>query len=337
MEKVNIGIIGCGRIAQDQTASAIQLKNTRVAAVCDKNKEAAETFAKKFGIPKVYTEYEKMLSDPEIQAVYNCTPNFLHAKVAIDAARAKKHVLTQKPFANTLEEANEICKAAEANKIILQAAFFERFRGYCAGIKRCIDEGKIGEVLMIKAQMSHEGIGKFYHPRTEWFSDTKLAGGGCLADMGAHHLDLMRWFAGSEVDIIDAQIGFSKDWKTETNAIVNMTFKNGVMAQGHWSFSTIAPDGVCYDKFEIYGDKGTIFVTCDSKEEPSIRLVQKGDNHWNEYAYEEVDGFYGMEEHFANCILEDKTPITSGKDGICSVKTILAAYESARTGQRQKL
>ena len=190
---------------------------------------------------------------------------------------------------------------------------------------------------MIKAQMSHEGIGKFYHPRTEWFSDTKLAGGGCLADMGAHHLDLMRWFAGSEVDIIDAQIGFSKDWNTETNAIVNMTFKNGVMAQGHWSFSTIAPDGVCYDKFEIYGDKGTIFVTCDSKEEPSIRLVQKGDNHWNEYAYEEVDGFYGMEEHFANCILEDKTPITSGKDGICSVKTILAAYESARTGQRQKL
>ena len=117
MEKVNIGIIGCGRIAQDQTASAVQLKNTRVAAVCDKNKEAAEAFAKKFGIPKVYTEYEKMLSDPEIQAVYNCTPNFLHAKVAIDAARAKKHVLTQKPFANTLEEANEICKAAEANKI----------------------------------------------------------------------------------------------------------------------------------------------------------------------------------------------------------------------------
>ena len=105
MEKVNIGIIGHGRIAQDQTASAVQLKNTRVAAVCDKNKEAAEAFAKKFGIPKVYTEYEKMLSDPEIQAVYNCTPKFLHAKVAIDAARAKKHVLTQKPFANTLEEA----------------------------------------------------------------------------------------------------------------------------------------------------------------------------------------------------------------------------------------
>lgn len=337
MEKVNVGIIGCGRIAQDQARSAVQLKNTKVVAVCDTNETAAGAFAQKFGIPKVYTDYERMLEDQQIHAIYNCTPNFLHAEVAIAAANAKKHVLTQKPFANTLEDAYKICDTAKKNNIILQAAFFERFRGYCAGIKNCIDRGNIGKVLMIKAQMSHEGIGKFYHPRTEWFGDCKLAGGGCLADMGAHHLDLMRWFAGSEADMIDAQIGFSEDWQTETNAIVNLTFKNGVMAQGHWSFSTIAPEGVCYDKFEIYGDKGTIFVTCDSKEEPSIRLVHKGDIQWQEYAYEEVDGFYGMEEHFANCILKGKVPFTTGEDGVVSVKTILAAYESARTGQRQRL
>ena len=109
------------------------------------------------------------------------------------------------------------------------------------------------------------------------------------------------------------------------------------MAQGHWSFATVAPKGVCYDKFELYGDAGTLFVTWDRDAAPRFQLVREGEAAWTDYPYEEVDGFYAMEEHFADCIRNHKKPMTTGEDGLRSVETIAAAYESARTGKRQYL
>ena len=104
--------------------------------------------------------------------------------------------------------------------------------------------------------------------------------------MGAHHLDLMRWLAQSEVKCIDAQIDEAGTGIPEKNAIVNITYQNGIMAQGHWSFSTIAPEGVCYDKFELYGEKGTVFVTWDRNNAPRFQIVKKGDLQWTYYGME---------------------------------------------------
>lgn len=337
MEKLRIGIIGCGTIAEGQAISAKQLKNTELVAVSDIIEDNARQFAEKLKIPSVFTDYKEMLANESVDAVYNCTPNFMHKQVVVDAAKAKKHILTQKPFANTLEDAKEMCEAADKYGIVLQSAFFERFRGYCQAMKKCVDSGEIGKLKMIKCQMSHSGIGRFYHPKTKWFDDTSLAGGGSLADMGSHHLDLMRWLANSEVKEIDAQIDKVPTGTPEQNALVNITYENGIMAQGHWSFATIAPEGVCYDKFELYGDKGTLFVTWDRDAAPRCQIVRAGEAQWKDYSYEEIDGFYAMEEHFADCILNHKKPLTVGYDGFKSVETILAAYESARSGKRQYL
>lgn len=337
MKRIKVGIIGCGTIAEGQAIAAKQLKNTELVAVCDVIEENAREFAQKLKIPNVFTDYHEMLKVDLVDAIYNCTPNFMHKQVVVDAAKAKKHVLTQKPFANTIEEALEMCEAASENNIILQSAFFERFRGYCQAMKTCIESGEIGKLKMIKTQMSHEGIGDFYHPKTKWFDDLVLAGGGCLADMGAHHLDLMRWLTDSEVKFIDAQIDEVGTGIPEKNALVNITYHNGIMAQGHWSFLTVAPEGVCYDKFELYGDKGTLFVTWDRNNAPRFQIVKKGDLQWKDYPYEEIDGFFAMQKHFAECILHQKQPMTTGYDGVKSVETILAAYKSAATGERQYL
>lgn len=337
MKKIRVGIIGCGTIAEGQAASAKELENTELVAVSDIVEKNAEAFAKKFGIRHVFTDYREMLKGDLIDAVYNCTPNFMHKQVVVDAANAKKNILTQKPFALTMNDAKEMCEAAEKNHIILYAAFFERFRGYCQALKKCIDSGEIGKLVMIKAQMSHTGIGNFYHPKSEWFGDTALAGGGCLADMGSHHLDLMRWLVGSEVKAIDAQIDRPLEQGPEQNAIVNITYKNGVMAQGHWSFRTVAPEGVCYDKFELYGDKGTVIMVCDRDSAPRISIVKAGEFEWRDYPYQEIDGFTAMEKDFADCIIQNKEPLTTGIDGQKNVETILAAYESAKTGERQYL
>ena len=315
MRKLRVGIIGCGTIAESQAMAASQLKNTQLVAVCDRVEDNVNSFAENI----MYQECLQITNfccSRKIDAIYNCTPNYMHKQIVVDAAKAGKHILTQKPFAITMEDAKEMCKAVEENGVIMQSGFFERFRGYCQAMKRCVDEGYIGTLKMMKAQMSHSGIGAFYHPKTEWFGDISLAGGGALADLGVHHLDLMRWLAGSEVKAIDAQVDVEVGSGPGKKRNRNITYHNGVMAQGHWSFSTIAPEGVCYDKFELYGDEGTIFVTWAKDAAPRFQIVRKGETQWKDYPYEEIDGFYAMQKHFADCVLEN---LPTGKQTVMMV------------------
>ena len=129
---------------------------------------------------------------------------------------------------------------------------------------------------MIKTQMSHAGIGDFYYPKTKWFHDLSLAGGGCLADMGAHHLDLMRWLAQSEVKCIDAQIDEAGTGIPEKKCNREYYLSEWNYGARSLELSTIAPEGVCYDKFELYGEKGTVFVTWDRNNAPRFQIVKNG-------------------------------------------------------------
>lgn len=124
---MKVGIIGCGTIAEGQAIAAKQLKNTELTAVCDVIEENAWEFARKLNVPNVFTDYKEMLQTDLIDAVYNCTPNFMHRQVVVDAAKAKKHILTQKPFANTLEEAQEMCEVASEIKLFCSRHFSRDF------------------------------------------------------------------------------------------------------------------------------------------------------------------------------------------------------------------
>lgn len=337
MEKIRLGLVGCGAIAENQIRELLKVEEAELCAVCDLREDLAKDVAERYGIKAYYTDYAQMLA-ADIEGVIVCTPNFAHYENTIQAAKAGKHILVQKPFAMEISEAQEMIDAAKENKVILQAAFFERFKGCNLKMYEILSSGRLGKLLSIKAQMSHTGIDKFWLPKTQWFHTKKKSGGGPLSDLGAHHFDLIRWFSGSEVDEISAvTTNYFEEDEIEDNASVVLKMKNGVMAQTYYSFTTVGPKNFCYENIELYCEKGTLLLQNMDSKGFKLRMCGLDDEDFEEVVFEEQDGFYGMERHFAQCIRDKKTPVTTGEDGKICLEIIKKGYESAKKGVTVKM
>ena len=337
MKKLKIGLVGCGSIAEFQMEGLMKVEQAELAAVCDMRRDLAEAMASKYGVKAVYTDYAEMLKS-DIEAVIICTPNFAHCSNAVEGAQAKKHLLVQKPFAMNMDEAERMVNAAKENGIIMQAAFFERFYGFLQKIDEIVQSGEIGRPLVIRSQMSHTGIDKFWHPKTEWFHDKKKSGGGPLGDLGAHHFDVIRWLSRSEVEAVSASTQSLLEDGIEDNASITLKMKNGMMAQCFMSFTTVGPKGYCYERFEVYCEEGTLIYNASANGAPGKILMTKKDSiDFVEVPYENVDPWVGLESHFVDCVLNQKTPITTGEDGKICLNIIKKGYASAESGKVMKL
>ena len=154
MDKVRIGIIGCGGIANNKHLPALKrIKEVEVVAFCDIIVEKAEEAAKKFGTPdaKVYEDYKELLKDETIDAVNVLTPNRSHSFISIDAMRAGKHVMCEKPMAKTYAEAKEMVQAAKETGKILTIGYQNRYRPDSQYLKRACENGELGEIYFAKA------------------------------------------------------------------------------------------------------------------------------------------------------------------------------------------
>lgn len=194
MSKVKVGIIGCGTIAKSSHIPAY-LKNEDVEIVylCDILPEKAERLKEKFGCGTVVTDYKQVLADPQIDAVSVCTPNHMHAQISIDAMRAGKHVLCEKPAGRTLDEVLQMQKVQHETGKILNIGVVNRFNDQVNRIRQFIQDGRLGEVYHVyvsfRAQRSIPGLGG---P----FTTKAIAGGGALVDWGVHFLDLTMYCLG---------------------------------------------------------------------------------------------------------------------------------------------
>lgn len=193
---MKIGIIGCGTIANSaHLPSYAQNEKAELVYFCDLNPEKAQAACEKYGAPgaKVVTDYHEVLSDPEVRAVSVCTPNYMHAQIAIDAMRAGKDVLCEKPAARTYAEALEMQKVQHETGRILNIGVVNRFNDSVNTIKKYIDSGKLGEVFHVyvsfRAHRSIPGLGGA-------FTNKAIAGGGVLIDWGVHYLDIVMYCCG---------------------------------------------------------------------------------------------------------------------------------------------
>lgn len=193
-EKLKIGVIGTGGIAQyaHLPGYASLPDECEVVAVCDVNPESAKATAEKFGVPRTYTEYRELLSDPEVDAVSVATPNAFHLGPTVDALKAGKHVLCEKPLGMNADECRQMCRAAKESGKILQVALQFRFSGVGRFMKGFIDAGRMGEIYYARAQaMRRRGV-----PSWGSFIDKEKQGGGPLIDVGVHILDLTLFLMG---------------------------------------------------------------------------------------------------------------------------------------------
>lgn len=187
MTRIRVGMIGAGAIAASHCTGVNHHPNARVVAVADASRERAEAVQEQCGIDKVYTDWAKLVADPEIDAVCIALPNYLHAPVSIAALKAGKHVLLDKPFALDQKEAKACIAAAKKAKRVFSVGMNQRFTREAQTIRALVRRGELGEIYHAKAFWNRRtGSPKF----GTWFCNKKLAGGGCLLDIGVHVLDL---------------------------------------------------------------------------------------------------------------------------------------------------
>ena len=192
-----IGIIGCGTIAVDgenaHVPCYLRNGNAEIRYFCNRNKEKAEACVEKFGMGKAVTDYREVLADPEVDAVSICTPNYLHARMSIDAMRAGKDVLCEKPAAMTSAEAEEMARVQKETGRILNIGVINRYNDYVNLMRDYIQKGKLGDIYHIyvsfRAYRSIPGLGGA-------FTTKALAGGGALIDWGVHYLDIALYCCG---------------------------------------------------------------------------------------------------------------------------------------------
>ena len=186
---VKVGLIGAGFVS-DLHAYSFQhfVKDAEIVAVAALNN--AKEFAKERGIPNAFEDYREMLQMKEIDVVTVAIPNYLHRQAAVDAARAGKHVICEKPLCVNLEEADEMIDTCQKQGVLLMYAEELLFAPKYVRAKTLIDEGAIGEPFLAKQSEEHPG------PHMPWFWDVNLSGGGVMLDMGCHSIEYTRWILG---------------------------------------------------------------------------------------------------------------------------------------------
>ncbi len=191
---MKVAVIGCGAIANSaHIPSYMNNPDAEIAYFCDIIPERAQAAVEKYGCGKAVVDYHDVLKDPEVKAVSVCTPNNVHAPISIDAMRAGKHVLCEKPAARTLSEALEMQKVQHETGMTLNIGVVNRFNDSVRRIKEYIDSGKLGEVYHVyasfRAHRSIPGLGGA-------FTTKAIAGGGALIDWGVHYLDIVMYCCG---------------------------------------------------------------------------------------------------------------------------------------------
>jgi predicted dehydrogenase len=205
---MKVAVIGCGTIANDAHIPAY-MKNGKaeIKYFCDIIPERAEAAVEKYGVGQAVTDYHDVLKDPEVVALSVCTPNKVHTTISIDALRAGKHVLCEKPAARTLSEALEMQQAQHETGKVLNIGVVNRFNAAVNAIKERVDAGELGELYHVYASFrSHRsipGLGGAFTTKEE-------AGGGVLIDWGVHFLDLVMYICGDPKPLTVSGQAYSK-------------------------------------------------------------------------------------------------------------------------------
>jgi len=339
--KVKVGIVG-SRFQADCIASAVKgvPEEAELVAVASPTRGHAAEFAKRHGIPQAYTDYHDLLRDPRVEMISITAPNRLHASITIDAAKAGKHVVCEKPMCMTLEEADAMIDACRHAGVLLLYAEELFFAPKYVKAKQMADEGAFGRVHLVKQGEKHSG------PHSAWFWDVAQSGGGAVMDLGCHGIAFCWWFLGKpNVKTVYSQMAthVHRDrTHGEDEAITIIEFDNGAMGMIESSWNR--PGGMD-DSIEVFGDKGQTYADIlMGNALPTYSEVGFGyavekaattkgwtypvfEEHWNY-------GFPQEMRHFARCVRGKETPISDGETGRVVLEVLYAAYASAGQGRK---
>ncbi|QGG57183.1 Gfo/Idh/MocA family protein [Paenibacillus sp. B01] len=339
MSKIKIAVFGCGAIAQRRhIPEYAESELAELVAFADPILERAQAMADQYG-GKAYASYEELLASEDVDAVSVCTPNHLHASMAISAANAGKHVLVEKPMAATAEEGEQMIEAARRNGVFLMIGHNQRLMPPHVKAKEILDSGELGRVLTFRTSFGHPGPeGWSVDGAGSWFFRKDEAVMGAMGDLGVHKSDFIRYLLNDEVAEVAGFIGTvdKKDTDVDDNAACLLRMKSGAIG-------TLVASWTQYkggdNSTVLWCERGVMKIgTVDGDEvivEPTEGLTQT--YKVGAMATNEKQVPSGVIDAFLESVSTGTPPAISGEEGLKSLKVILAAFESQRTGQFVKL
>lgn len=335
MNKLKVGIVGCGRIsAVYKDVFKKSGDRVEVAYAVDKVKQRAEEFAAEFGCG--YSDTFEDILNANLDIVHICTPHFLHREQVIRCLAAGFHVLTEKPMAITLGDADAMMETAAQSGKKFGVIFQNRYIEGVKEAKKLIENGKLGRITGAWSHLTWWRPPSYYE--CDWKGSWEKEGGGVLIDQAIHSIDLVQYLVGSPVEWIHGHIDnrVLKTVEVEDVADAIIGFQNGCL------YSLFACNYYTCNapiQIEIMGEKGKVNikgfdVTIEAEGEkyeiapsPVTDMLIGGQGYWGSYHYQQIREFY-------TAVLEDQPVAVNGSEGRKALEIVLGVYRSSREGKK---
>lgn len=337
-KKFRVGIIGCGNIHPLHAYSVQAVENAELVAVCDERQERAEKTAEMHGC-RAYTDWKAMARAENIDVIHLCTPHYLHAPMAIYALEHGKHVLTEKPMAIDLADAENMNAAAEKSGKTLGVIFQNRYNPGSVLVKETLESGALGKVVCARCAL-YWNRPDAYYAADAWRGTWKEEGGGVIINQAIHTLDILRWFMNSEIDFVDTNIANRSHPSIEVEDVAEgvIAYKNGVTTSFHLVNYYGCDDHITIDMTcengKVHMEASKAIITFSDG-----RVVQKDNDPNEKVPFASGKGYWGVGHYkqitdFYNSLAKGEVPRISGQEAIKTQKMVCAMYASGKTKKR---
>lgn len=338
-ERVGIAVVGLGRIAIDEMLPAFQRsKHAKVVALVTGDREKGLKVARQYNIPESavldYKDYDKLAQMPDVKSVYIALPNNMHLEYTVRAARAGKHVLCEKPMANSAAECRQMIDACRKAGRQLMIAYRSQYEALDRTLVNMIREKKLGALKEFNS-VNSQNMGDPQH----WRLKKALAGGGALPDIGIYCINAARFLSGEEPTEVFGSIwstpGDARFREVEESCQFVLRFPSGFSATCSTSYSAHKSQMFRLNGFEAWADMDPAYAYHGNK--LRITRVVDGKDLTTEIPAGKTNQFTLMIDHFASCIQQNRDVHTPGEEGLQDQRIMDAIYESARSGRVVKL
>ncbi len=281
LEEVKWGLIGCGDVTEVKSGPPLQLTpHSSLVAVMRRNGALAEDYAKRHQVPRWYNDADKLINDPEVNAIYVATPPDAHLEYAVKAMRAGKAVYVEKPMARNYTECQEMIKVSEETGIPLYTAYYRRTLPAFLKVKELVDSKAIGSVRVVNVRFYSATENDSESQIAAWRYRPQISGGGLLFDLASHTLDFLDFVFGPIEKVRANALNQAKLYPAEDLVMANWIHESGVAGTGTWCFTT--SDNNDLDEVEIIGDQGRVIFSTFK----SIPVVLENKTGRHEFPFE---------------------------------------------------
>ncbi len=332
-QPIGIGILGCGNVAKIHAEAISRVPQLKLVSVCSRSIQSAERLASPYGV-RFGTGLPEFLADPSLQAVTICTPSGTHGDLGVAAAKAGKHVLMEKPIDVSLAKADALIRACGRADVRLAVALQSRHLDAPRLLKKIIDEGKLGKLIMASAFVKWYRS-KEYYASASWRGTLSMDGGGVLINQAIHTLDLLNWIAGParKIAALSGRL-LHPQIEGEDTLAAAIRYDNGAL--GVIEAATSAYPGF-KRRLEFTGTEGTVVLDGDNISVWSLRdgspcpvapEAEISDGSAHPMAID-IEGHRRVMADFAEAIAGRRSPLVDGEEGRKSLEFVRAIYDAA--------